>query len=193
MEITEILQVLESHRDSLRRTMQIIRELATTPERMTSFSEFAREAQAFEEAAAILRQVPDQGPLPPEKLREMGGEPVYIIEDGRGGHWELSENAEDYLEDRDLREYGKRWEAYPCKPSLTGWISVEERLPDNEKPVLAYYGFCREDDDLGARFIGTLTYFCYDPEPHWQHESTGLFVTRWMPLPEPPGKSAEAL
>ena len=115
MDMEEILQVLESHRDSLRRTMQIIRELAPTPERMTSFSEFAREAQAFEEAAAILRQVPDQGPIPPEKLREMGGEPVYIIEEGWGGHWELSENAEDYLADRDLREYGKKWEAYPCR------------------------------------------------------------------------------
>lgn len=193
MEITEILQVLESHRDSLRHTMQIIRELAPTPDRLAILADFDREIRAFEEAAAILRQVPDQVPLTLEQLREMDGEPVYIIEEGRGGHWELSENAEDYLEGRDLREYGKRWEAYPCKPSLTGWISVEERLPDNEKPVLAYYGFYREDDDLGARFIGTLTYFCYDPEPHWKHESTGLFVTHWMPLPEPPEKNAEAI
>ncbi len=188
MEITEILQVLEGHRDSLRRTMQIIRELATTPERMTSFSEFAREAQAFEEAAAILRQVPDQGPLPPEKLREMGGEPVYIIEDGRGGHWKLSENAEDYLEGRDLREYGKKWEAYPCKPSLTGWISVEERLPENERPVLTFVGY--EESMIG--FITVSSYFCFDRNPHWQWD--GLVrdeqrVLYWMPLPEPPGNS----
>ena len=138
MEITEILQVLESHRDSLRRTMQIIRELAPTPERMTSFSEFAREARAFEEAAAILRQVPDQGALPPEKLREMGGEPVYIIEEGRGGHWELSENAEDYLEGRDLREYGKKWEAYPCRiagiPREAWTAEWEEDGECNHKP-----------------------------------------------------------
>lgn len=68
------------------------------------------------------------------------------------------------------------------------WISVNERLPKDEKPVLAYYGFYRDYDkeDLGARFIGTLTYFAYDPVPHWQHESTGIFVTHWMPLPEPP-------
>lgn len=69
------------------------------------------------------------------------------------------------------------------------WVSVRDRLPDNEKPVLAYYGFYREKDDLGARFIGTLTYFSHDPDPHWQHESTGLFVTHWMSLPEPPGES----
>ena len=68
----------------------------------------------------------------------------------------------------------------------SAWVSVRDRLPDNEKPVLAHYGFYREKDDLGARFIGTLTYFSHDPDPHWQHESTGLFVTHWMPLPEPP-------
>ena len=187
MEITEILQVLESHRDSLRHTMQIIRELAPTPERMTFFQELAREVQAFEEAAAILRQVPDQGPLPPEKLREMGGEPVYIIEEGRGGHWELSENAEDYLEGRDLREYGKKWEAYPCKPSLAGWISVKERLPENERPVLTFVGY--EESMIG--FITVSSYFCFDRNPHWQWD--GLVrdeqrVLYWMPLPESPEK-----
>lgn len=74
------------------------------------------------------------------------------------------------------------------------WVSVRDRLPDNEKPVLAYYGFYREKDDLGARFIGTLTYFSHDPDPHWQHESTGLCVTHWMPLPEAPkeGRSWES-
>lgn len=66
------------------------------------------------------------------------------------------------------------------------WISVKDRTPEDEKAVLAYYGFYHEDDDLGARFIGTLTYFSHDSEPHWQHESTGIFVTHWMPLPEPP-------
>ena len=128
MEITEILQVLEHTRSSVRATRAMLADREPTPDRLAILADFDREIQAFEEAAAILRQVPDQGPLTPEKLREMGGEPVYIIEEGRGGHWELSENAEDYLEGRDLREYGKKWEAYPGKPSLTGWISVEERL-----------------------------------------------------------------
>ena len=66
------------------------------------------------------------------------------------------------------------------------WISVKDKLPEDEAPVLAYYGFFRENDDLGTRFIGTLTFFVFDKNPHWQHESTGLFVTHWMPLPEPP-------
>lgn len=202
MEITEILQVLESHRDSLWHTMQIIRELAPTPERMTFFQELAREVQAFEEAAAILRQVPDQGPLPPEKLREMGGEPVYIIEERRGGHWELSENAEDYLEGRDLREYGKKWEAYPGKPSLTGWISVEERLPAEHDSIFKKFieeGKWREgmfqtlSDDVivavkfadGTKRVGVTR----TKDGIWTGLPIGCpVVTHWMPLPEPPEK-----
>ena len=64
------------------------------------------------------------------------------------------------------------------------WISVEERLPEDEKNVLCYYGFDRGDGDLGMMFIGVLCYFCFDS--HWQHESTELTVTHWMTLPEPP-------
>lgn len=83
-----------------------------------------------------------------------------------------------------------------CPPThidREAWINVENRLPEDEKPVLAYYGFYREEDDLGARFIGTLTYFSHDPDPHWQHESTGLFVTHWRPLPEPPAELEKRL
>lgn len=66
------------------------------------------------------------------------------------------------------------------------WISVEDRLPTNEKNVLCYYGFDRGDGDLGMMFMGTLCYFCFDPNPHWQHADHNLVVTHWMPLPEPP-------
>ena len=66
------------------------------------------------------------------------------------------------------------------------WISVEERLPEDEKEVLCYYGFDRGDGDLGMMFTGVLSYFCFDPSPHWQHAYIGLTVTHWMPLPEPP-------
>ena len=63
------------------------------------------------------------------------------------------------------------------------WISVKDRLPENEQTVLAYYNF---GGKCKIRFYGTLTYYAFDPEPHWQHEGTGLKVTHWMPLPEPP-------
>lgn len=67
------------------------------------------------------------------------------------------------------------------------WISVEERLPEDERKVLVYYGFDNDGDgDLGIMFIGTLSYFRFDPDPHWQHASLNLVVTHWMHLPEPP-------
>lgn len=149
-------------------------------------------------------------PLTLEQLREMDGQPVWIVEQPDWGHWELSEDADDYFSDRDPGLYGLTypdpegkggihklgWIAYAYPPShvdLQAWINVEDRLPEDEKPVLAYYGFYREEDDLGARFIGTLTYFSHDPDPHWQHESTGLFVTHWRPLPEPPAELEKRL
>lgn len=67
------------------------------------------------------------------------------------------------------------------------WISVGDRLPVDVKPVLAYYGFRNGDGvDPRTRLTGPLSYFGYVPNPHWQHESTGVVVTHWMPLPEPP-------
>lgn len=75
------------------------------------------------------------------------------------------------------------------------WIPVTERLPIDAMPVLVYYGFWHaENGGTALRYTGTLSYFCFDPQPHWQHESTGLKVTHWMPLPTPPkGVSEEAL
>ena len=205
MEITEILQVLERTRSSVRATRAMLADREPTPDRLAILADFDREIRAFEEAAAILRQVPDQGPIPPEKLREMGGEPVYIIEEGRGGHWELSENAEDYLEGRDLREYGKKWEAYLCKPSLTGWISVKERLPAEHDSVFKKFideGKWREgmfqtlSDDVivavkfadGTKRVGVTR----TKDEIWTGLPIGCpVVTHWMPLPEPPEKNAE--
>ncbi len=72
------------------------------------------------------------------------------------------------------------------------WISVDERLPERQCELLAYYHFDNENDSKGeARFsdrsfVSVLTYFKHDAKPHFQHESTGLRVTHWMPLPEPP-------
>lgn len=78
----------------------------------------------------------------------------------------------------------RRMDNCPLSPAPE-WISAEERLPEDEKPVVARYGFV-SSRTTGQYFIGTLTFFAFDPVPHWQHESTGLHVTHWMPLPEPP-------
>ena len=73
-------------------------------------------------------------------------------------------------------------------PTLTPpneWVSVEERLPTDEHPVLVFVGYA----DTMTGFITTSSYFCFDENPHWQwdglvrDEQRTLF---WMPLPAPP-------
>lgn len=75
-------------------------------------------------------------------------------------------------------------------PTLTQpneWVSVEERLPTDERPVLVFVGYA----DTMTGFITTSSYFCFDANPHWQwdglvrDEQRTLF---WMPLPAPPKK-----
>ena len=67
------------------------------------------------------------------------------------------------------------------------WVSVEERLPTDEHPVLVFLGYA----DTMTGFITTSSYFCFDENPHWQwdglvrDEQRTLF---WMPLPVPPAK-----
>lgn len=117
---------------------------------------------------------------------------LYSIDNLEGAGFEDMLN--DLIRGEALDHPTGEYSVYRCSRSSEHigrerWVSVEDRLPEEEKPVLAYYGFYRENDELGARFTGTLTYFCHDLEPHWQHESTGLFVTHWMPLPDPPGES----
>ena len=59
------------------------------------------------------------------------------------------------------------------------WIPVSERLPDNWESVLTI--------DISKSTRDMVTAF-YNPETSlWAtHFSCGLWVTHWMPLPEPP-------
>ena len=72
------------------------------------------------------------------------------------------------------------------------WVSVEERLPTDEHPVLVFVGYA----DTMTGFITTSSYFCFDENPHWQwdglvrDEQRTLF---WMPLPAPPDKDNNVL
>ena len=81
-------------------------------------------------------------------------------------------------------------EALEAIPTLTPpneWISVEERVPTDERPVLVFVGYA----DTMTGFITTSSYFCFDVNPHWQwdglvrDEQRTLF---WMPLPAPPDR-----
>lgn len=81
-------------------------------------------------------------PLTMEQLLEMDGQPVWIMEAPEWGHWELSEDARDYLTDRDpelyrltypdpegkggLHELG--WIAYAYKPAHIECLSSIENI-----------------------------------------------------------------
>ena len=87
-------------------------------------------------------------------------------------------------------DYSKSFEEMASLAETTPpneWVSVEERLPTDERPVLVFVGYA----DTMTGFITTSSYFCFDANPHWQwdglvqDEQKTLF---WMPLPEPPGK-----
>ena len=67
-----------------------------------------------------------------------------------------------------------------------GWISVDERLPEPDGPVLAYNG----------RWTGVAAWMSgeyLEPLERWQDEYRGFIemmgpaITHWMPLPAAPG------
>ena len=103
---------------------------------------------------------------------------------------------EQYLHQKSMgnSQAAKAWQGamqlFYDMPTLTPpneWVSVEERLPTDERPVLVFVGYA----DTMTGFITTSSYFCFDENPHWQwdglvrDEQRTLF---WMPLPAPPDK-----
>lgn len=64
-------------------------------------------------------------PLTLGRLREMDGQPVWIVEYPDWGHWELSEDAEDYVSDRVPEFYGMRYNDPDGKYGLhkLGWLA----------------------------------------------------------------------
>ena len=73
-------------------------------------------------------------PLTLEQLREMDGEPVWIVEHPDWGHWELSADAEDYIADRDQDLYGLKHDdpAGQCGLHVLGWLAYR-RPPEGEE------------------------------------------------------------
>lgn len=64
-------------------------------------------------------------PLTLEQLREMDGQPVWIVEYPDWGHWELSEDANDYIVDRNLNFYGMKHDDPDGRYGLhkLGWLA----------------------------------------------------------------------
>lgn len=81
-----------------------------------------------EQAAAAWNRTPPARKLTLDELRGMDGQPVYIVEHPGWGHWELSEDAEDYLQDRDVDFYGMEHND-PCGRyglHVLGWVAYDK-------------------------------------------------------------------
>ncbi len=73
-------------------------------------------------------------------------------------------------------------------PTIGGWISVKDRLPERPPDVCGL--LVRRQWYLVALETGTVLTLSYEfDEDRWQ--SVGSPVTHWMPLPEPPEEVSE--
>ena len=74
-------------------------------------------------------------------------------------------------------------------PTLTPpneWVSVDERLPDFDVPVLVYVKDIFDNKGIINITKYTIT---YDSTNNWLgYENNSFKITHWMPLPEPPDR-----
>ena len=92
--------------------------------------------EALTKIRTILNRMPDEeGPLTLEQLREKDGKPVWIVEYPDWGHWELSEDANDYITDRDPELYGLTYPDPEGKEGLhkLGWVAYDYPIANEWK------------------------------------------------------------
>ena len=135
-------------------------------------------AQGFRDGAASL-------------AASAGSEPVAWLvctEEGDPDMVFLSQHeAQQYLED-DERPTPLYTHPSPPEGMVGGWVSVEERLPESDAPVLAHNG----------KWTGVAAWMSGDylePLERWQDEHRefiemmGPAVTHWMPMPPAPSSA----
>lgn len=68
-------------------------------------------------------------PLTLQELREMNDEPVWIIEYPQWGHWELSDDADDYINDRHEEFYNMKYNDPHGRYGLhaMGWLAYRHK------------------------------------------------------------------
>ena len=87
---------------------------------------------AIDMAISALRQqevTKKVDPLTLDELRQMDGEPVWIVEYPDWGHWELSADAEDYVTDREPSFYGMKHNDPAGRYGLhkLGWLAYRQK------------------------------------------------------------------
>ena len=130
------LSTLQAKNAQLRKDLEWkdkVIQLAQREERKAKaeLEQVKREWDAAVRQVALISQ-PNE-PLTLEQLREMDGEPVWIVEHPDWGHWELSADAEDYIADRDQDLYGLKHDdpAGQCGLHVLGWLAYR-RPPEGE-------------------------------------------------------------
>ena len=79
-------------------------------------------------------------------------------------------------------------------PTAGGWISVKDRLPDKQIPVIVYVPPYRSDNEKYIWHVG-MAYYTYSARGgYWAGTDGNVYgaigiihePTHWMPIPEPP-------
>lgn len=70
------------------------------------------------------------------------------------------------------------------------WISVDDRLPEEEKPVLVAHRKCTGDRPykihVGCLYLKEWICDYCDEETRFESDVDFYYVTHWKPLPKPP-------
>lgn len=129
----EIVAAIAYFEEDIRESDEIISKCS--PALQAELEEQKRHFVAALEALRRKTAEPPNDPLTLEELRGMDGEPVWIVEHPDWGHWELSECAEDYFDDRDKDFYGMTMPPTLPDPMgryglhVLGWLAYR-RKPD---------------------------------------------------------------
>lgn len=110
--------------------------LAGIPKSEATADQIKRCIDAYDMAISALRQqeiVTNRNglnePLTLDELRQMDGEPVWIVEEPDWGHWELSADADDYVADREPSFYGMKHNDPAGRYGLhkLGWLAYRQK------------------------------------------------------------------
>lgn len=154
MKTEDLIRVVDRELDSLRYNIKAIRDRKTwTEETEAIFLSFRHEEEALQEIRTILNRMPEEeGPLTLEQLREKDGKPVWIVEYPDWGHWELSEDANDYITDRDPELYGLTYPDPEGKAGLhkLGWVAYDYPIAND---FMKYKEAIGRMGDFGKLFV----------------------------------------
>ena len=84
------------------------------------------------------------------------------------------------MTEQDMIIQDLRRENAKLKASVPQWISVDDRLPEDDSDTLAYLQIGEEGRIYPANYAKGVWFDCIFNTP-----ATGT-TTHWMPLPEPP-------